>query len=207
MDNKTIRNKKVVTIVAVAFSIAMAFLILTSHTKQVDASTSGKYRTINGFFNTDGTVDTTDGMEWKVRKASYAYPNTTKVIVKFDTCGTKNKLDDKIVSIKAQSKNLQLINNYLVKNYDLRAFKVKYIKSNKLTEKMIANRAINHTIYVEIIKSVSKGGKRGLIDGKYTIAYNKSVKKGKKVTSYNIWNPDNAYVDDVIAVVDNGKIR
>lgn len=207
MNNKIIKNKKVVTIVAVAFSIAMAFLILTNPTKQVDASTSGKYRTINGFFNTDGTVDTTDGMAWKVRKASYAYPNTTKVIVKFDTCGTKNKLDDKIVSINAQSKNLQLINNHLVKNYDLRAFKVKYIKSNKLTEKMIANRAINHTIYVEIIKSVSKGGKRGLIDGKYTIAYNKSVTKDKKVTSYNIWNPDNAYVDDVIAVVDNGKIR
>lgn len=49
MNNKTIKNKKVVTIVAVAFSIAMAFLILTSPTKQVDASTSEKYRTINGF--------------------------------------------------------------------------------------------------------------------------------------------------------------
>lgn len=77
MNNKTIKNKKVVTIVAVAFLIAMAFLILTSPTKQIDASTSGKYRTINGFFNTDGTVDTTDGMAWKVRKASYAYHNAT----------------------------------------------------------------------------------------------------------------------------------
>ena len=204
-NNRMSIQDKVVTITAVAFSLAMAFFMLTT-TKPVNAST-GKYRAIDGFFNTDGTVDTTDGMAWKIRKASYAYQNGTKVTVKFDTCGTKNKLDDKIVSIKAKSKNKQLINDYLINNYDLRAFKVKYIKSNKLTEKMIERRAINHTIYVEIEKSVSVGGKRGLIDGKYTIAYNKRVSKGKKVTSYCVWNPCTSYCDDVVAVADNGKIR
>lgn len=197
---------KIVTFLAVAFSIAMALFMLSTYPTRANAKTPN-YRTISGIYNTDGTIDTADGMVWKVRKASYAYQNGTKVTVKFDTCGTKSKLDDKIVSIKAKSKNKQLINDYLINNYDLRAFKVKYIKSNKLTEKMIERRAINHTIYVEIEKSVSVGGKRGLIDGKYTIAYNKSVKKGKHVTSYSIWNPCTAYCDDVTAVIDNGKIR
>lgn len=204
---KTSIQDKIVIALAVAFLIATAFLMLATHTTPTNASIVGKYRTINGIYNTNGTIDTADGYCWKVRKNSFAYQNGTPVAVKFNTHETKSKLDDSIVKVTAKDKNKQLVNAYIRKNYDLNAFKVKYIKSNKLTAKMIERRAINHTIYVEITKSVSVGGKRGLIDGKYIIAYNKNVKKGKKVTSYSIWNPDNAYCDDVVAVADNGKIR
>ncbi len=204
---KTSIQDKIVIALAVAFSIATAFLMFTTHTAQANASTIGKYRTISGIYNSNGTIDTADGHCWKVRKSSLAYQNGTAVAVRFNTHGTKSKLDDSIVKVTAKDKNRQLVNNYIRKNYDLKAFEVKYIKSNKLTAKMIRERATRHIIYVEITKSVSNGGRRGLIDGKYTIYYNKNVKKGKHVTSYNIWNPDNAYVDDVVAVVDNGKIR
>lgn len=204
---KTSIQDKIVIALAVAFSIATVFLMLATHTAQANASTIGKYRTINGIYNTNGTIDTADGHCWKVRKSSFAYENGTPVSVRFNTHGTKSKLDDSIVKVTAKDKNRQLMNAYICRNYDLNAFKVKYIKSSKLTAKMIRERAVKHIIYVEITKSVSVGGRRGLIDGKYTIAYNKNVRKGKKVTSYSIWNPDNAYCDDVTAVVDNGKIR
>ena len=39
------------------------------------------------------------------------------------------------------------------------------------------------------------------------MSYNKRVKKGKKVTVYAIYNPGNNAEDDVIAVVDNKRIR
>lgn len=201
---ETKQNKTIRILLAVALMFT-AFLMLenTVHAKTKRST----YRTVNGIYNADGTIDTADGYCWKVRKESYAYPGATVVTVRFNTHGTRNKLDDSIVKITAKNKNIQLINDYIRRNYDLSAYKVKYISTNKLTDKMIRERAVKHTIYVEIIKSVSNGGRRGLIDGKYTIYYNKNVKKGKHVTSYNIWNPDNAYVDDVVSVVDNGKIR
>ena len=196
---------KIVKTLSVVFSFVMAFFLLTIH--QTHASTVGKYRTINGIYNTDGTIDTADGQCWKIRKHSYAYQNATPITVKFNTNKTKTKLDDKIISIKAKSKNKQLVNNYIVRNYDLKAYKIKYVKSTRLTDKMIRERATKHIIYIEICKSVSSGGKSGIQDEKYYIAYNKKVRKGKKVTSYCIWNPCTNYCDDVIAVVDNGKIR
>lgn len=198
---------KIVTIVTVAFSIATAFLLFTTHTAQANASTIGKYRTINGIYNTDGTIDTADGHCWKIRKSSFAYQNGTPVAVKFNTHGTKSKLDDSIVRVTAKDKNRQLVNNYIRHNYDLNAFKVKYISTGKLTAKMIRERATRHIIYVEIIKSVSSGGKSGTYGKGYYIAYNKRVSKGKHVTNYCVWNPDNAYCDDIVAVADNGKIR
>ena len=165
------------------------------------------YRTVNGIYNADGTIDTVDGYCWKVRKGSYAYPGTTVVTVKFATHGTRNKLDDSIVKITAKNRNVQLVNDYIRHNYDLQAYKVKYINTNKLTPKMIRERAVKHTIYVEIIKSISAGGKHGTYGKNYYIAYNKRVRKGKKVTSYCVWNPCNSYCDDVEAIADNGKIR
>lgn len=198
------QNKTIKIILAVALMFT-AFLMLenTVHAK----TKRNTYRNISGIYNSDGTIDTVDGMVWKVRKESYAYPGTTLVTVKFATHGTRNKLDDSIVKITAKDRNIQLINDYIRRNYDLNAYKVKYISTNKLTDKMIRERAVKHTIYVEIIKSVSAGGKHGTYGKNYYIAYNKRVRKGKHVTSYCVWNPCNSYCDDVEAIADNGKIR
>ena len=198
-QNKTI---KILLVVALMFT---AFLMMEN---TVRAKTKrSTYRTMNGIYNADGTIDTADGYCWKVRKESYAYPGTTLVTVKFNTYGTRNKLDDSIVKITAKNKNIQLVNDYIRRNYDLNAYKLKYISTGKLTPKMIRERATRHTIYVEIIKSVSAGGRHGIYGKDYYLAYNKRVRKGKHVTSYCIWNPCNSYCDDVIAVADNGKIR
>ena len=198
-QNKTI---KILLVVALMFT---AFLILenTVHAKTKRST----YRTINGIYNADGTIDTADGYCWKVRKESYAYPGATLVTVKFNTYGTRNKLDDSVVRINAKNKNIQLVNDYIRKNYDLNAYRVKYIATGKLTDRMIRERATRHTIYVEIIKSISAGGKHGTYRKDYYIAYNKRVRNGKHVTSYCVWNPCNSYCDDVVAVADNGKIR
>lgn len=201
---KTKQNKTIKILLAVALMFT-AFLMMenTVHAK----AKSSKYRTIKGIYNADGTIDTADGYCWKVRKESYAYPGTTVVTVKFNTHRTKDKLDDSIVKITAKNKNIQLVNDYIRRNYDLKAYRVKYVATGKLTDKMIRERAVKHTIYVEIIKSVSSGGKSGRYGKNYYIVYNKRVRKGKKVTSYCVWNPCNAYCDDVEAVADNGKIR
>lgn len=201
---RTKQNKTIKILLAVAFMFT-AFLMLenTIHAKTKRST----YRTINGIYNADGTIDTADGNCWKVCKESYAYPGTTLVTVKFNTHGTRNKLDDSIVKITAKNRNIQLANDYIRKNYDLNAYKVKYISTGKLTDKMIRERAVKHTIYVEIIKSVSAGGKHGTYGKGYYLAYNKRVRKGKHVTSYCVWNPCNSYCDDVEAIADNGKIR
>lgn len=202
---RTKQNKTIKILLAVALMFT-AFLMLGN---TVHAKTKKKhvtYRTINGIYNSDGTIDTTDGYCWKVRKESYAYPGTTPVTVKFNTHRTKDKLDDSIIKIVAKDRNIQLVNDYIRHEYDLNAYKVKYISTRKLTDKMIRERAVKHTIYVEIIKSVSAGGRHGTYEN-YYIAYNKRVRKGKHVTSYCVWNPCNSYCDDVEAVADNGKIR
>ena len=202
---RTKQNKTIKILLAVAFMFT-AFLMLEN---TIHAKTKKKhvtYRTINGIYNSDGTIDTADGYCWKVRKESYAYPGTTPVTVKFNTHRTKDKLDDSIIKIVAKDRNIQLINDYIRHEYDLNAYKVKYISTRKLTDKMIRERAVKHTIYVEIIKSVSAGGRHGTYEN-YYIAYNKRVRKGKHVTSYCVWNPCNSYCDDVEAVADNGKIR
>ena len=155
---RTKQNKTIKILLAVALMFT-AFLMMenTVHAKTKRST----YRTINGIYNSDGTIDTADGSCWKVRKESYAYPETTVVTVKFNTHGTRNKLDDSIVKINAKNKNIQLVNDYIRHEYDLKAYRVKYISTGKLTDKMIRERAVKHTIYVEIIKSVSAGGKHG----------------------------------------------
>ena len=201
---KTKQNKTIKILLAVALMFT-AFLML-ENTVQAKTKRS-TYRTIKGIYNNDGTIDTVDGYCWKVRKESYAYPGTTVVTVKFNTHGTRNKLDDSIVKIMAKNRNIQLVNDYIRRNYDLKAFRVKYISTGNLTDKMIRERAVKHTIYVEIIKSVSSGGKNGRYGKNYYLAYNKRVRKEKHVTSYCVWNPCNSYCDDVEAIADNGKIR
>ena len=104
------------------------------------------------------------------------------------------------------NKDVQLVNKYIKKHYNTKKYKVVYKSSKKLTEKMLTHRKQKKVIYVEVVKSISYG-KYGYTSDHSYIYYNKSVKKGKRVTSYCIYNPKNNYIDDVVAVIDNGKVR
>jgi len=79
---------------------------------------------------------------------------------------------------------------------------IKVVNENKVPSNRIG------TVYVEKVKTKSKGGYEGrTIKGNYYVKYPKKVKKGKKVTVYFIWNPNNNACDDVIAIVCLGKIK
>ena len=93
-------------------------------------------------------------------------------------------------------------------------YKIKYF--TKWNEEKMSHKANKKVVYVQIEKSVSSGkiDERnnmywGYIKGQnyYKTWYNTKVKKGKEVTSYYIFNPYTNYEDDIVAVVDNKKIR
>ena len=64
------------------------------------------------------------------------------------------------------------------------------------------------TVYIETLKTKSKGGYKGYtISGSYSVRYPSKVKKGKKVTMYLIYNPKNNSCDDIVAVVCLGKVK
>ena len=112
------------------------------------------------------------------------------------------------VNIQAKTnKNVQLVNKYIKKHYNIKKYKVVYKPSYRLTENMITNRKQKKVIYVEVVKSISHGKYGYATPGDWYICYNKRAKKGKRVTRYCIYNPKTNYVDDVVAVFDNGKVR
>lgn len=105
-----------------------------------------------------------------------------------------------------------LVKTYCEKHY--KGYKVKYF--TKWDEKKMTNRTNKKVVYVQIEKSISSGKKDscngrywGYIKGQhyYKTWYNAKVKKGKEVKSYYIYNPYTNYEDDIVAVVDNKKIR
>ena len=110
------------------------------------------------------------------------------------------------VLAKSDNKDVRLVKQYCQKHYASKKYKRVFIKEQYLNTKKLKTRKRNKTIYIEVIKSVSKG-KYGITRKGNYIRYNCKVKKGKKVKSYLIYNPKTRNVDDVVAVVDNGKIR
>ena len=101
--------------------------------------------------------------------------------------------------------NKKLVVAYAKANYP--NHKIQFITLNN-GHKKLKNRKGKYIVYIEkcVTKSNGKGG--GFTKkGHYYVAYNKKVKKGKKVTSYFVYNPKTNYVDDVVAVVDNKIIR
>lgn len=91
----------------------------------------------------------------------------------------------------------QLVRVYCRKHF--RGYKIKFVKEN---DRRLLRRKSKKYVYVEKIVSKSNKTSKG-----YYIAYNIKVPKGKRVVSYAIWNPRNNIEDDVVAVVDNGRIR
>jgi len=96
----------------------------------------------------------------------------------------------------------QLVKDWCRKHF--RNYRIKIVKEN---DSRIWNRMSKRVVYVEKVKSISRGGRHGTTRGGFCIGYNMNVKRGKRITSYVIWNPRNNVCDDVLAVVDNGRIR
>lgn len=101
-------------------------------------------------------------------------------------------------SAKSKPSNKSLVKKYCVTYYHKSP---KYVKENSKAIFKHKGKMI-----VEVVLTTSKG-KYGVTKKGYHIRYNKKVKKGKKVTSYLIYNPKTNAIDDVVAVVDNNKIR
>lgn len=116
------------------------------------------------------------------------------------------------VTVKANTnKNLSVAATYISRHYP--GYKVRFVPEGKPNTMKLRTRKGKRIVYVEILKSRAKGNLKGkrrswgiTTKGSY-ITYNRRVKKGKRVTSYCIWNPNTNYTDDVVAVVDNGFIR
>lgn len=86
--------------------------------------------------------------------------------------------------------------------------KIKFITLNKKGWQKITHRKGKGIVYIEKCTTISNGKGGGFTKkGHYYVAYNKMVKKGKKVTSYFVYNPYTNYCDDVVAAVDNKMIR
>lgn len=116
------------------------------------------------------------------------------------------------VTVKANTnKDLSVATTYISRHYP--GYKVRFVPEGKPNTMKLRTRKGKRIVYVEILKSRAKGSLKGkrrswgiTTKGSY-ITYNRRVKKGKRVTSYCIWNPNTNYTDDVVAVVDNGFIR
>ena len=72
---------------------------------------------------------------------------------------------------------------------------------------VIENRKGKNVVWIWKIYSKSNGNGYGTCEDGSMVAYNRKVKKGKRVVSYLIYNPNTNYCDDVVAVVDNKKVR
>lgn len=116
------------------------------------------------------------------------------------------------VSVKANTnKDLSVATTYISRHYP--GYKVRFVPEGKPNMIKLRTRKGKRIVYVEVLKSNAKGNLKGkrrswgiTTKGSY-IKYNRRVKKGKRVISYCIWNPNSNYTDDVVAVVDNGLLR
>lgn len=110
-----------------------------------------------------------------------------------------------VVPAQAQSVGKAFAKEYAATIYGS-AYKVKVVKEENLTNKMLRQRKKKHIVYVSIVKSKSHG-KYGLTEKGEYIQYNKKVRKGKTVKSFLIYNPESTSYDNIVAVMDNGKVR
>ena len=103
--------------------------------------------------------------------------------------------------------NKDVINQYIEESFMIEAdYRTVFVKSEKLTNKMLKQRKRDGIIYVEKITSTSCGT-YGRTDDGGVIRYNKRTRIGKKVKSFLVYNPESKAVDDVIAVIDHKMIR
>lgn len=105
-----------------------------------------------------------------------------------------------IMATITMSPDETLVEQYCLENYD--GYPVEYVE-NPTYERITSRKG---TVLVEVVRTVSDGEHGFTRDG-YYVSYNESVEPGENVTSYLIYNPKNNAEDDVVAVIDNNKIR
>lgn len=113
------------------------------------------------------------------------------IIVTFIMCS--------LVVVNGKTNDKQLVNKYCKKHYPTRS--IKYTTNDR-----VAYKKSKKKVYVLVEYSKSKGYYGYTKNGNY-IRYNKKVKKDKTIKSYFVFNPKNNYCDDIVAVIDNGRIR
>lgn len=101
----------------------------------------------------------------------------------------------------------KVTDKYLAKQWCRKHYPKCRVKFVKEGDQRINIRKGKRIVYVEVVKSRSRGGRHGTTSLGYCIGYNIKVSKGKRVTDYVIWNPYTDYCDDVVAVVDNARVR
>ena len=117
-------------------------------------------------------------------------------------------------SVNAKNIDKIKIKNYVSCHYG-KNWKIKYVS---WTSPIVIHRtkyAKKKIIIVDVVKSKATGkiDKRNkhyygkILNSKYSCWYNKKVRKGKIVTQYTIYNPFSNECDDIVAVVDNGRLR
>lgn len=108
-----------------------------------------------------------------------------------------------VVPLQAQA----LTNKKIAKRYAKEHYSECKVKFFRHYSEKIEHRKGTKVVWIWKIYSKSNGGKYGTCEDGSIIAYNKKVKKGKRIVSYCIYNPYTNYCDDIVAVVDNKKIR
>ena len=124
------------------------------------------------------------------------------VIIPFITMVILSIVANALIAFGASRTNVQIAKEYAKHNYP----HCKVVVLDKYDAKKIEHRKGKNIVYIEKFVSYSKG-KYGYSKDGYYVKYNTKVKKGKKVVSYFVYNPYTNYCDDVVAVVDNHKIR
>ena len=109
-----------------------------------------------------------------------------------------------VAPLQAQAlTNKQIAKRYAKTHYT--ECKVKFFRHYDAEK--IENRKGTKVVWIWKIYSKSNGNRYGTCEDGSIIAYNKKVKKGKRVVSYCIYNPYTNYCDDIVAVVDNKIVR
>lgn len=171
------------------YSIIMLIMCICISTHKVDAKQMTA--TVKSVHKETVNVITDDGNIWAFYGDGFH---------KGDRVVCKVAKGNRIVDARKLT-DRQLIRGYCRKHFGKR--KIKFVDGNKFD---FCKRKSKRFVYVERIVSRSKGRYGLTADGGY-IRYNIKVSKGKRVVSYAIWNPRNNIEDDVVAVVDNGRIR
>ena len=101
-----------------------------------------------------------------------------------------------------------IVREYARKHFP--GYEIRIRPAEKLTDQELESRAGRRVVYVEYLKTVSRGRygkviKRGPFYGR-RVNYAKREKRGRKVTVYLIYNPRTAATDDVLAIVNSGAI-
>lgn len=94
-----------------------------------------------------------------------------------------------------------LVKSYVEKHYGM---PVKWVSEGS---GKVKHRKGKPYVVVEKLNTTCTGGKHGKTKGGYHTKYNKSDRKGHKVTQYLVYNPRTNAIDDVVAVVDHKRLR